>query len=72
MAFTITNPTTGEKLLIVYNAKTTESKFTLPAGSWNLYIDGERAGSSVLESNLTGEQTVSPISCYVYKLDAKA
>ena len=72
VAFTITNPTTGEKLLIVYNAKTTESKFTLPAGSWNLYIDGERAGSSVLESNLTGEQTVSPISCYVYKLDAKA
>lgn len=72
VVFTITNPTTGEKLLIVYNAKTTESTFTLPTGSWNLYIDGERAGSSVLESNLTGEQTVSPISCYVYKLDAKA
>lgn len=70
--FTVTNPATGEKLLIVYNAKTTESTFTLPAGSWNLYIDGERAGTSVLAQDLTGEQTVSPISCYVYKLDVKA
>ena len=68
VAFTITNPNSGEKLLIVYNAKTTESKLTLPEGSWNLYIDGDRSGDSVLESNISGEQTISPISCYVYKL----
>ncbi|MGN1103247.1 MAG: type I pullulanase, partial [Candidatus Coproplasma sp.] len=39
VAFTITNPETGEKLLVIYNANTTESTFTLPTGSWNLYIN---------------------------------
>lgn len=68
MAFTITNPVTGEKVLVVYNAKVTESTFTLPQGSWNLYINGEVAGDQVIESGLSGEQIVAPVSCYVYKL----
>ena len=72
VAFTITNPETGEKILVVYNAKTTASTFTLPSGSWNLYINGETAGDQVILTDLSGEQTVTPISCYVYKLDVKA
>ncbi|MGN0814136.1 MAG: type I pullulanase [Candidatus Coproplasma sp.] len=72
VAFTVTNPETGEKVLVVYNAKTTASTFTLPSGSWNLYINGETAGDQVILSDLSGEQTVTPVSCYVYKLDVKA
>lgn len=68
VVFTITNPVTGEKVLVVYNAKVTESTFNLPQGSWNLYINGEVAGDQVIESGLSGEQIVAPVSCYVYKL----
>ena len=69
VVFTITNPVTSEKVLVVYNAKVTESTFTLPEGSWNLYINGEVAGAEAIERGLSGEQVVAPISCYVYKLD---
>ncbi|MDE6586093.1 MAG: type I pullulanase [Clostridia bacterium] len=67
VAFTVKDPESGEVLLIVYNAETEDQQFTLPDGNWNLYIDGDRAGTEVLESNCSGEVTLSKISCYVYK-----
>ena len=66
VAFTIANPN-GEQLLIVYNANTAEKKLTLPAGNWNLYINGTQAGTTAISSNLSGEQSISGISCYVFK-----
>ena len=66
VAFTITNPN-GEQLLVVYNATTDAKKLTLPAGSWNLYINGSQAGTTAISTNLSGEQSITGISCYVFK-----
>ena len=72
VAFTATHPETGEKLLIIYNAAETAVDYTLPAGNWDLYIDGTRAGATVLQDDVSGAQKIAGISCYVYKLDVKA
>ena len=57
----------SEELFVVYNANETAKTVALPAGSnFDLYIDGTRAGTTVLQSNLSGSQQISPISCYVF------
>ncbi len=65
---------TGEKLLIVYNANENSVNFALPAGNWDLYINGEQAGNTVIADDIAGgvTQKISGLSCYVYKLDVKA
>ena len=40
---------------------------TLPEGNWDLYINGESAGATAIQTGLTGAQTLSAVSCYVYK-----
>lgn len=66
VAIQIVNPENDEKLLIVYNAELEDKTFTLPEGSWNLYIDGDTAGDTVKDTH-SGDVTISKISCYVYK-----
>ncbi len=66
VAYTIQNPN-GEKLLVVYNAGTAAHSLTLPAGAWDLYINGTDAGSTAIKSNCTGKMDITPISCYVFK-----
>lgn len=68
--FTMFNKSTGEKLLVVYNAENKPVDFTLPAGSWNLYINGTQAGTTPILPNQSGAQTAEAISCYVYRLAA--
>ncbi len=68
VAVTLTDLDTKEKVLVIYNAGEKAVKFNLPAGSWNLYVNGERAGATAIESGLSGEQTIAGISCYAYKL----
>lgn len=58
---------TNEKLFIVYNANETAVEYTLPTGSWNLYVNGTQAGTTAIQENLTGAQTIDGISCYVFK-----
>ncbi len=65
--FTMKNATTGEKLLIVYNAENKVVDYTLPAGSWDLYITGTQAGTTAIKTAQSGTQTAEAISCYVYK-----
>ncbi|MBD5632694.1 MAG: type I pullulanase [Clostridia bacterium] len=73
VAFTITNPDTNEKLLIIYNAKEEAVNYTLPTdGAWDLYINGETAGATVIAANQTGAQSIAAVSCYVYKLNRQA
>jgi len=52
------------ELFVIMNADTRELALDLPAGSWNIYINGEKAG---LESLGTAENavTVAPISAMV-------
>ena len=68
IAVTIADRATGEKLLVIYNGNETAVDYTLPDGSWNLHIDGTRAGSAVLQGGVTGKQSIAPLSCYVYRL----
>ena len=70
IAATVTDRATGEKLLVIYNGNENAVDYTLPEGSWDLYIDGTRAGATVLESNVSGKQSIAGISCYVYRLAA--
>ena len=68
VALTMTNLDRNEKILVIYNAGDKAYEYTLPAGQWNLYINGTRAGATAIESNLGGKQSIAAISCYVYKL----
>lgn len=72
VAFTMTNPDTNEKLLIIYNANETAVNYTLPNGNWDLYVNGTSAGATVIENDCSGAKSIAGLSCYVYKLDVKA
>ena len=67
VAFTIQTEVGGDKLLVVYNPHETAHEFTLPAGNWNLYINGETAGTTPIETGVSGKVNIAGISCYVYK-----
>lgn len=57
----------SETLLVVYNAGAADAEITLPGGTWNLYVSGMTAGTTAIESGLTGTQKVEAISCSVYR-----
>ncbi len=67
IVFTMNNPYTHETLFVVYNANESNVNVTLPEGTWDLYVNGENAGATALESGLSGTQNVDKVSCYVYK-----
>ncbi len=67
IAFTMTNPVTGEQLFIVYNAQTAAADVTLPAGNWDLYVSGLQAGAEPIQTALHGAQQIAAISCHVYR-----
>ena len=56
----------SEELFIVYNANETAKSVTLPSGNFDLYINGTTAGTTALQTDLTGAQQVDAISCYVF------
>lgn len=66
IAFTVTNPYHGGKLYIVYNAAEEAINVTLPAGNWDLYVNGTTAGATAIERGLSGAQTIEAVSCYVF------
>lgn len=59
VAYTIENSPNGEvaeELFVVYNANAEATEVTLPEGTWDIYVNGEKAGCEVLgtaESKLT-------------------
>lgn len=67
LSFTMTHPSSGEQLLVIYNAEEESKQVSLPAGSWDLYVNASRAGSTAIESGLSGSQTVEKLACYVFK-----
>ena len=65
--FVITDGMEGEKadaICVIFNPKKTEEKITLPEGEWNIYINGEDAGTKKL-GTASGEITVGAISAMV-------
>lgn len=59
------NGETSDGIYVIFNATTETQTVTLPEGSsWDVYINGEKAGTEVLET-LTGAADVAPISALV-------
>ena len=56
------NGETADELFIIFNANEAETTVTLPDGDWNVYINGEKAGTEVLETITGKSATVAPIS----------
>lgn len=59
------NGETSDGLFLIFNANNTAQEITLPAGTWNVYINGEKAGTNVLETVTDGTVTAAPISATV-------
>lgn len=67
VAYTIDNSPnaeSAESIFVAYNANKEDVTLTLPEGKWNLYVNGETAGTEVI-SSVNGTVTVSPISAVV-------
>ena len=65
--FVITGGMEGENadaICVIFNPNEEDVKVTLPEGNWNIYIDGEDAGTTKLGS-ASGEVTVGAISAMV-------
>ncbi len=56
---------TAEQIYLVFNADDKEQKIELPEGTWNVYINGEKAGTEVLETISDKTVKVSPVSAMV-------
>lgn len=63
VAYTISASENGDvsDILIVYNANRNDKAFTLPDGKWEVYVNGENAGTEVIET-IEGECSVAGIS----------
>ncbi len=67
LAFEISGDAKGEVsdgLFVIFNSNNEEKTVTLPEGKWNVYINGEEAGTEVLDT-VSGEVKVAPISAMV-------
>ena len=67
LAFHINGDVAGEpakEMLMIFNAAETEQELNLPAGAWNVCINGTWAGTSTLET-VENNLTVPPISAMV-------
>ena len=65
------NGETADELFVVFNANSEETTVTLPDGQWNVYINGEKAGTEILETITNGTVTVAPISAMVLVRESK-
>lgn len=66
-AFSLTGGIEGETadaMYVVFNPNTQSTDITLPEGEWNIYINGENAGTEVL-GTVSGTVTVDAISAMV-------
>ncbi len=60
------NGDSAEGMYVIFNANNEEKQVTLPAGyAWDVYVNGEKAGTEVIESITNGTAKVAPISAMV-------
>lgn len=68
VAYTIAGNKEGEplqELCIIYNANREEAEVDIPAGEWNVYVDGQCAGTKPLTTITGGTIYVEPIAALV-------
>lgn len=58
----------AQKILIAFNPNSTTRTITLPDGAWDVYVNGERAGNTVI-NNVSGTLTLEGYSAYMLVLD---
>ena len=54
----------ADEIYLVFNANEKDTDITLPEGKWNVYVDGDKAGTEVL-STVEGKVKVSAISTMI-------
>ncbi|MDE6590969.1 MAG: type I pullulanase [Oscillospiraceae bacterium] len=59
------NGETAEELFVIFNANEASTTVALPEGKWNVYINGEKAGTQALATVSGGSAEVAPISAMV-------
>lgn len=72
VAYTIDNSPNGESaesIFVAFNANKEDVTLQLPEGEWDVYVDGEAAGTEII-SSVKGTVTVSPISALVLMKEA--
>lgn len=62
---------TAEEMFVIFNPNTEAVDISLPDGLWNVYINGEKAGTTALDS-FYGEVSVEPISAMVLLREGEA
>ena len=75
VAFHINGGVNGERanaLYVIFNANKDAAELTLPEGKWNVYINGEKAGTEVLKTIKNGKVTVEGISAMVLAQDGNS
>lgn len=58
------NGDSADGIYFIFNANREEKQVTLPEGNWDVYINGEKAGTEVLET-ISGTATIEPISALI-------
>ena len=64
VAYTIDDKESKESIYVAYNAADEERVLTLPEGKWHVYVQGNTAGTQVLDT-VSEKVTISPISAVV-------
>ena len=59
------NGDSADGMFVIFNPNQTQTQVTLPEGVWDVYINGEKAGTEALETITEGTATVAPISAMV-------
>ena len=54
----------ADALYLIFHAGKTPARVTLPYGKWNVYVNGQRAGTEILDT-VSGTITVEPICAMV-------
>lgn len=55
----------AKELFVIFNPGRTETQISLPKGKWNVCINGEKAGTKVIEAVKQDTVSVAPISAMV-------
>ena len=67
-AFSVNGGVNGEVsdgLFIIFNPNNQAEEIALPEAAWDVYVNGEQAGTEVLATITDGKATVDPISALV-------
>ena len=63
------NGETANSIFVIFNANKEGVQVELPQGKWNMYINGEKAGTEVIQTIKNGKVTVDGISAMVLAQD---